>query len=162
CPSPLPALCPARLSARRPSVTTLGLPGGHGRWNARVDRFLFAPEHLARELPPSPTTPAATSPATSSLTHAVPFRGLDAEAGHPRATHLSARRGGQAKRTREAAQHPAARDPASRHHPNAEGQPTDGRVSSFAPTSRLPGASTSPPPFRKRSDTIARSARRTG
>src|SRR5262249_50917965 len=36
------------------------------------------------------------------------------------------------------------------------------RVSSFAPTSRLPGASTSPPPFPKRSDTIARSARRTG
>src|SRR5262249_19945052 len=59
-------------------------------WNARVDRFLFAPERLARELPPSPTTPAATSPATSSLTHAVPFGGLDAEAVDRRATHQSA------------------------------------------------------------------------
>src|SRR5262245_57415844 len=68
------------------------------------------------------------------LTHAVPFGGLAAELVDRRPTHQSARRGGQAKRTSEAAQHPAARDPASRHHPNAEGQP---RMVGFR-RSRLP------------------------
>lgn len=39
-----------------------GFLAGMGRWNARVDRFLFGPERLARELPPSATTPAHAFP----------------------------------------------------------------------------------------------------
>ena len=39
-----------------------GFLAGMGRWNTRVDRFLFGPERLARELPPSATTPATAFP----------------------------------------------------------------------------------------------------
>ena len=39
-----------------------GFLAGMGRWNTRVDRFLFGPERLARELPPSATTPAPAFP----------------------------------------------------------------------------------------------------
>jgi len=39
-----------------------GFLASMGRWNARVDRFLFGPARLARELPPSATTPATAFP----------------------------------------------------------------------------------------------------
>ena len=39
-----------------------GFLAGMGRWNGRVDRFLFGPERLARELPPSAATPATAFP----------------------------------------------------------------------------------------------------
>jgi DMSO/TMAO reductase YedYZ molybdopterin-dependent catalytic subunit len=39
-----------------------GFLAGMGRWNERVDRFLFAPERQARELAPAAATPAEAFP----------------------------------------------------------------------------------------------------
>ena len=39
-----------------------GFLAGMARWNARVDRFLFGPERLAAELPPSATTRGTAFP----------------------------------------------------------------------------------------------------
>jgi DMSO/TMAO reductase YedYZ molybdopterin-dependent catalytic subunit len=50
------------LAACERIAVSSGFLAGMGRWNARVDRFLFGPERLARELPPSATTPAHAFP----------------------------------------------------------------------------------------------------
>ena len=49
---------------------------GMGRWNARVDRFLFGPERLARELPPSAAIPTNAFP-SYFISDDMPFPPID-------------------------------------------------------------------------------------